>query len=108
MPSPCWPWPCFGLLGVDEVLLLHLLNDLVDQFFDLVFGEGFEFFLRLFIEDFAGLERLADGLAEVFQGLVAIELLEVGVRVVEAGVEQEVGERLHEVFETEARRRDRR
>ena len=35
------------------------------------------------------------------QGLV-VELLEVGVGVVEAGVEEKVGEGLHEVFEAEA------
>src|SRR6516165_10476338 len=51
------------LLGVDEVLLLHLLNDLVDEFFDLVFRERVVFFLRLLIDDLAGLERLADGIA---------------------------------------------
>ena len=34
----------FGLLGVDEVLLLHLLDDLVDEFFDLlVVGDGSNF-----------------------------------------------------------------
>ena len=61
-----------------------------------------EFFLGLFVEELAGLEGLADGFAEIFQGLVAVELLEAGaVGVVEAGVEQEVGEGLHEVFEAE-------
>ncbi len=73
-----------GLLGVDEVLLLHLLDDLVDEFFDLIFGEGFVFFLGFFVEEFAGVERLLDGLAKVLHGLVAIELLEAGHGIVEA------------------------
>ena len=90
----------FGLLGVDEVLLLHFLDDLVDEFFDLLSVELVEFLLSFFVEELAGLESLTDGFAEVFHGLVAIELLEAGaVGVVEAGVEQEVGEGLHEVFE---------
>ena len=53
-------------LGVDEVLFLHLLDDLVDELFELLFGEGFKFFLRFFVEDFTRLECLADGFAEVF------------------------------------------
>ena len=61
----------------------------------------FEFFLGLFVEEFAGFEGLPDGLAEVFEGLVVV-LLELGVGIVEAGVEQEVGQGLHEVFEPEA------
>ncbi len=92
LPSPCSPWPSFGHLGVDEVLLLHLLDDLVDEFFDLLFVEGFELFLGLFVEEFAGLERLTDGFAKILEGLVAVQLLELGVGVVEAGVEQEVAE----------------
>jgi len=88
------------LLGVDEVLLLHLLDDLVDEFFDLVVREGFEFLLRLLVEDFAGFECLFDRLAEIFERLVA-ELLKLRIGVVEAGVEQEVGQGLHEVFQPE-------
>ena len=61
----------------------------------------FEFFLGLFVEELAGFEGLTDGFAEVLHGLVAVELLEAGVGVVEAGVEEEVGEGLHEVFEAE-------
>jgi hypothetical protein len=89
-----------GLLGVDEVLFLELLDDLVDEFVDLLGVERVEFFLGLFVEELAGFEGLADGLAEVVEGLVA-ELLEVGVGVLEARVEQEVGERLHEILEAE-------
>ncbi len=100
-PSPSSPWPLCGLLGVDEVLLLHLLDDLVDQFFDLVFVEGLVFLLGFFVEELAGVEGLADGFAEVLHGLLAVERLEAGHGVLEAGVEQEVGERLHEVFEAE-------
>ncbi len=100
-PSPSSPWPFCGLLGVDEVLLLHLLDDLVDQFFDLVCVEGLVLFLGLLVEEFAGVESLADGFAEVLHGLLAVERLEAGHGVLEAGVEQEVGERLHEVFEAE-------
>ena len=101
LPSPCSPVALLGHLSVDEVLLLHFLDDLVDQFFDLVFGEGFIFFLGLVVEDLAGVKSLADGFAEVLHGLVAVELLEAGHGIVEAGVEQEVGKRLHEVFEAE-------
>ena len=62
----------------------------------------FEFLLGFFVEELAGFESLADGFAEILHGLVAVELLEAGaVGVVEAGVEQEVGEGLHEVFEAE-------
>ncbi len=57
--------------------------------------------LGLFVEEFAGLECLADGVAEILHGLLAVELLEAGHGVLEAGVEQEVGEGLHQVFETE-------
>ncbi len=92
----------FGLLGVDEVLLLHLLDDLVDEFFDLLRVELIEFFLSFFVEEFTGFEGLTDGFAKILHGLVAVELLEAGaVGIVEAGVEQEVGEGLHEVFEAE-------
>jgi len=91
----------FGHLSVDEVLLLHLLDDLVDELFDLIFGEGFEFFLGLFVEEFTGLEGLADGVTEIFEGLF-VHLLKLGVGIVEAGVEEEVTQGLHEVFETEA------
>ncbi len=90
-----------GLLGVDEVLLLHLLDDLVDELFDLVFVEGLVLFLGFLVEELAGVERLADGFAEVLHGLLAVERLEAGHGVLEAGVEQEVGEGLHEVFEAE-------
>ena len=64
--------------------------------------EPAEVLKALFVEELAGLESLTDGLAEVIHGLVAVELLEAGaVGIVEAGVEEEVGERLHEVFEIE-------
>ena len=92
----------FGLPGVDEILLLHFFDDLVDEFFDLLGVELVEFLLGFFVEEFAGFERLTDGFAEVLHGLVAVELLEAGaVGVVEAGVEQEIREGLHEVFEAE-------
>ncbi len=90
-----------GHLGVDEVLLLHFLDDLVDEFFDLLLVEGFVFLLGLFVEEFAGFEGLADGFAEVVHGLVAVELLKAGEGIVEAGVEEEVGQGLHEIFEAE-------
>ena len=90
-----------GEFGVDEVLFLHLLDDLVDEFFDLFFGEGFVFFLGFFVEEFSGFEGLADGLAEVVHGLIAVELLKAGEGIVEAGVEEEVGQGLHEIFKAE-------
>ena len=86
---------------VDEVLLLQLLDDLIDQLFHLVFGERLVFLLGLFVEEFAGFERLADRIAKVLKGLV-VELGEVGVRIVEAGVEEEIRQGLHQVFEAEA------
>ena len=101
LPSPSRPVPAEAL-GVDEVLLLHLLNDLVDQLFDLVFGQSFELLLRLFVEELARFQRLTDGVAKVLQCLV-VELAEVGVGVVEAGVQEEIREGLHKVFEAEAR-----
>ena len=61
------------LLGVDEVLLLHLLDDLVDELFDLIFVEGFVLLLRLVVEELAGIEGLADGFAKVLEGLLSIE-----------------------------------
>ena len=42
-----------GHLGVDEVLFLHLLDDLVDEFFDPVFGESFVLFLSFVVEELA-------------------------------------------------------
>lgn len=91
----------FGKFGVDEVLFLHFLDDLVDEFFNLFAGEFVELFLGLFVEEFAGFKSLLDGFAEVLHGLVAVELLEAGHGVLEAGVEEEVGQGLHEVFEAE-------
>ena len=82
-------------------MFLHLLDDLIDEFLDLVFFERLVFFLGLFVEEFAGVEGLADGFAKVLEGLVSVEILETGHGVLEAGVEEEVGEGLHEVFEAE-------
>ena len=55
--------------------------------------------LLVLVHELAGLEDLAEGFAQVFQGVLAVELLELGERVLEAGIEQEVAERLHEVVE---------
>ena len=42
-----------GLFGVDEALLLHLLDDLVDEVFNLLFVERFVFLLGLLVEEVA-------------------------------------------------------
>jgi hypothetical protein len=41
--------------------------------------------LSVFVEQVARFERLADGLTEIFEGVVAVELGEARVRVLEAG-----------------------
>ena len=60
-----------GLFGVEEVLVLHALDDFVDELFDLAVVEVVELLLCVFVEELAGFERLADGFAEVFHGLLA-------------------------------------
>ena len=93
-------------LGVNVVLLLHLLDDLVDQFLHLLGGELLELLLRLFIEHLSRLQRLTYGLAQIFHCLV-VEFAELGVRVVEAGVEQKVRQSLQQVFQIDAATPDR-
>ena len=89
------------ILGVEVGLVLHALDDFVDELFDLGGVEFFELLLGFFVEEFAGLEGLADGFAEALHGVVGV--LEGRVGVLEAGVEEEVGEGLQEVFEVYAR-----
>ena len=62
--------------------------------------ELFELLLGFFVEEFTGLEGLADGLAQTVHGVVHVLVGREGI--LEAGVEQEVGEGLHEVFKIEA------
>ncbi len=89
-----------GGLGVEEGLVLHALNDFFDKLLLAFFGELFVLLLRVFIEELAGVERLADGVAEVLHGVGGVGELRPGV--VEAGVEEEIGQGFHEVFEVEA------
>ncbi len=92
-----------GLLGVDEVLLLHLLDDLVDEFFDLSSATSCRIFPGTSSSksspDSSAWRMASRRFSRVWSPLNSWKL---GVGVVEAGVEEEVGEGLHEVFETEA------
>ena len=96
------PLTLFGLLGVDEVLLLHLFDDLVDQLFHLVRRQLVELLLRFLVEQLARLQRLPDRLPQVFHRLV-VQLGELRVRILIAGVQQEVRQRLHQVLQAEGR-----
>ncbi len=90
-----------GFFGVEVGFVLHALDDLVDEFFDLRRVQLLELLLGVVVEEFAGFKGLADGLAEAFHGVVRV--LEGRVGVLEAGVEEEVRQGLQEVFEVYAR-----
>ena len=81
----------------DVLLLLHALDHAVDELVDLLGGHLLQTLLPIFVEQLAGFERLADGFAEIFEGVVAVEFGEARVGVLEAGVEQVVGEGLEQV-----------
>src|SRR6185437_154657 len=95
--------PALRLLRIDVVLLLHLLDDLVDELFHLLGGEILELLLRLFVEHLSRFQRLPNGLAQILHRLV-VEFAELRVGVVEAGIEQEVRQRLQQVFQSDAAR----
>ena len=69
-----------------------------DQFVELaVLGHLINFLLQVFVEEVAGFEHLAQGFAQIVQGMVH-RVRQIGEGIAEAGVEQEVGERLQQVF----------
>ncbi len=92
----------FGGLGVEEGLVLHALNNLFDELLLAFFGKLFVFLLRVFVEELAGVERLADGLAQILHGVRGV-VLKLRPGIFEAGVEKEIRQGLHQVFEIEAR-----
>ncbi len=62
-----------------------------------VCGQLVEFLAASFVEEVARFEHAAQGFAQIVH--VVIELLKARIGIVEAGVEQVVGQRLQQVFE---------
>ena len=89
-------WPP---LGGNVVLLLHALDELVDQLVQLaVLGHLLDFLLHLAIEKVSRFQRLAQRLAQVLHGVLAIELGEPRPWILKAGIEQILRQRLEQVF----------
>ena len=91
---------CGRLFGVQKILVLHALDDLVDQLFYLVRLQRVELLLRIFVENFTRFERLLDRLAQALHRVVHV--LERRIRILKSGVQQKIRQRLHQVIEPEA------
>ena len=84
-----------GLRG-DVILALHAADELVDQLVETAIGGHLiDFLLHALVEGVTLFEGAAQGLAQIVHGL--IEVLKFSVGILEAGVEQIVGERLEQV-----------
>ncbi len=89
------------LVNADVIFLLHALDKLVDQLVHLLRRHALDLLAHLLIQHVAVHQRLGDGLAQVFQRLLGVvQVVEVGELVLEAALQQVVGERVEQVFET--------
>ena len=91
------------LLALDVVLALHALHQVAQHLLAAFVAHVLVLLLVGFVQKVAGLHQLAQRLAQVLHGVLAIELLELREGILEARVEQEVGQRLHHVVESEFR-----
>ncbi len=87
------------LIDVDVVFLLHALDELLDQIFHLLRAHVLDLLAHLLIEHVAVEQRFGDGLAKVFQRLLRVlEVVEVHVLLLEAALQQVVGESAEQVL----------
>ena len=94
-------WPS---LDGDVVLLLHALDQLVDQLIKLaVLCHLLDPLLHLAVEKIACLQGLAQCLAQVLQGVLAIEFGEARKWILKAGIEQILRQCLEQVFHAHLR-----
>ena len=87
------------LVHADVVFLLHALDELLDQLLHLFGAHVFDLLAHLVVEHVAVEQRLSDGLAQVFQRLFHVaEVVEIHVLLLEAALQQMVGERVEQVL----------
>jgi hypothetical protein len=87
------------LIDVDVVFLLHALDDLLDQFFELLRAHVLDLLAHLLVEHVAVEQRLGDGLAQVVERLLGVfEIVEVHVLLLETALQKVVGERAEQVL----------
>jgi hypothetical protein len=84
----------------DEVLLVHALDELVDEIVELALGHHLvELPAQILVKKLAILKSAAESLTQIVE--IVVELAEVGVGIVEAGVEKIIRKRLEKIFEVE-------
>src|SRR5271157_2429256 len=93
------------LVNADVVFPLHALDELLDQLLHLLGAHIFDLLAHLVVEHFAVQQRLGDGLAQVVERLLhVVEVVEVHVLLLEAALQQVVGERVEQVLHAHLRR----
>ena len=86
-------------IELDIVFLLHAIQQLLDQFFDLaISGELVDFLLDRLVEQIAILQRLPHGFPQVVERLIAAHLLKTAEGRLEAGIQQKIRQRLQQRF----------
>ena len=87
-----------GLVDADVILLLHALNQLLDEFIQRAFHlHLLELLTHLFIQQIAVEQRLLNRAAQIVECLLAIPEIVVQV-ILESALQQVIGERAEQVF----------